>query len=467
MRKLIVACIGVACASCLYQARAADELYPADYFRSPQFRKAFLASLGVKTEVEPKLTEEEQHYLSQIEPHLADALDDSLAALLKITTPESTARFDYELGILYFRKNDLVSAEQWLTKAVTKFERFLRAHQNLGRIFYRLEKHARAVDHITKALALGQADEELYGLLGICYMATGQALSAESAFRSAVMLGPKTLDWKMGLAQAISKQGKAAEAVALFGELIQANPSRADLIGFQAMAHLANKAPLEAAKNLEVLAMMGKATPKQLSDLGDIYLNESIYALAGSAYLRSLQVKDSPASPESALRAVELLAARGAVDEVQMLASGIQDTFPQMDPALKTRMMKTQARVAIAQEKGEDAVALLKEIHAANPLDGEVIMLLADHFSKSDEKEQAVFYLERALKVPTVEAQASVKLAQAVISQSSRETDKNKRSSQLQRAIELIKRANELKPNEALARYLSDLERSLSKMRGG
>jgi tetratricopeptide (TPR) repeat protein len=446
---------------------ADSALYPADYFRSPQFRRAFLASLGVKTEVEPKLTDEEQHYLSQIEPYLADSIDDSIAALLKITTPESTARFDYELGILYFRKNDLFTAEQWLMRAATKFERFLRAHQNLGRILYRTQKYDKAIEHITKALAYGQADEELYGLLGICYMSTEQALSAESAFRSAVMLGPKTLDWKMGLAQAISKQGKATEAVALFGELIKNNPTRTDIIGYQAMAHLANKAPLEAAKNFEMLSMLGKATPKQLSDLGDIYLNEAIYPLAASAYLRSIQVPEAPAQPESALRAVELLAARGAGNEVRELITGINSTFPSLDSALKIRMMKTQARVAVAEENSVMAAKLLEEIHEASPLDGEVIMLLADHYAKADDREKSMFYLERALKIPAVEAPASIKLAQATMAQSARETDKAKRGEKLQRAIELIKRANELKPNDALARYLADLERSLSKMRGG
>ena len=462
IRFLLLSIIGTSLLS------AADaSLYPSDYFRSEQFRQAFLASLGVKTEVEPKLTDIEQHYLNQIEPHLADEIEDSLAALLKITTPESTARFDYEIGILYFRKNDLSSAEVWLTQAVTKFDRFLRAHQNLGRILYRTEKYDKAITHLTKSLALGQADEELYGLLGICYMSTNQALSAESAFRSAVMLGPKTLDWKMGLAQAISKQGKAQEAIALFGELIQANPARTDLIGFQAMAHLANKAPLEAAKNFEVLSMMGKASPKQLSDLGDIYLNEAIYPLASGAYLRSLQVASAPSTPESALRAVELLAARGAGEEVRTLVKGINEVFPSLDPALKIRLMKTEARIAIAEEKDDAALSLLKEIHGASPLDGEVIMLLADHYNRANDAAQAVFYLERGLKVPAVEATASIKLAQAIMARSAKETDKTKRGESLQRAIELIKRANELKPNEALARYLADLERALSKMRGG
>ena len=104
---------------------------------------------------------------------------------------------------------------------------------------------------------------------------------------------------------------------------------------------------------------------------------------------------------------------------------------------------------------------------AASPLDGEVIMLLADHYNRENDPAQAVFYLERGLKVPAVEAPASIKLAQAIMAQSAKETDKTKRGEALQRAIELIKRANELKPNAARARSLADLERALSKMRGG
>lgn len=199
LRPLLVLSLAVS-AAC-----AAPELYPTDYFRSQQFRDAFLASLGVKSDVEPEVNDQEQDYLRQLQPHLErqEEINDCIEALTKIVTSDSTARFDYELGMLYFRKGDVAAAEKSLLQAVTRFPRFLRAHQNLGMVFTRASKFAKAIEHLTQAVVLGQADEQLYGLLGYAYMQASQPLSAETAYRNAIMLGPKSLDWKMGLAQAL------------------------------------------------------------------------------------------------------------------------------------------------------------------------------------------------------------------------------------------------------------------------
>jgi hypothetical protein len=137
-------------------------------------------------------------------------------------------------------------------------------------------------------------------------------------------------------------------------------------------------------------------------------------------------------------------------------------------------MMTTRARIAMAEESFDEGVKILKEIVNANPLDGGALMQLADYYNKkpSDDKDQvaadkvqAMFYWERALKVASVEADASVRLAQALMAQSASEVDKAKRAEKLQRAIELIKRSQELKPRETVGRYLADLERMLAKMR--
>jgi cytochrome c-type biogenesis protein CcmH/NrfG len=40
------------------------------------------------------------------------------------------------------------------------------------------------------------------------------------------MLGPKTLDWKTGLAQALFAQQKATEAIALLDELLKQQPEK-------------------------------------------------------------------------------------------------------------------------------------------------------------------------------------------------------------------------------------------------
>jgi hypothetical protein len=128
----------------------------------------------------------------------------------------------------------------------------------------------------------------------------------------------------------------------------------------------------------------------------------------------------------------------------------------------------------MAEEAFDEGVQILKEMVDANPLDGEALMQLADYYNRkvaegaqqaSANKVQAMFYWERALKVPAAEADASVRLAQALMTQSAADADKSKRVEKLQRAIELIKRSQELKPRDSVGRYLADLERMLQKMR--
>lgn len=451
-------------------AAQAQSLFPADYFRSAQFRSAYLGTLGVKTEVEPTLNAEEQHYLEQIQPHVGDDPKACINAFLKIVKPDGTARFDYELGMLYFQQGDLGAAQEHLTNAVTKFDRFLRAHTNLGLLYTRQNKTREAIPHLTKALSLGQADEQLFGLLGYCHTQNGNALSAESAYRSAIMLGPKTLDWKMGLAQALFTQQKAAEAVALLDELIKDNPQKEMLWSMQALALLANKQPLKAAENLETLAFMGKAVAKDYATLGDIYLNESIYPLAAQAYIAGLASKDAPTSPDGLLRSADLLAQRSAYAEVRLLLEAVEKNFQAtMDEKQRIRVLKSRSRIAQAEDHTDEAVAILKQIIETNPLDGEALMLLADHHLKGgtdDAREQAIFYLERAIKISTIEADASVRLAQALMSKSARETDKMRRMEALNRSIDLLKRAQSLKPRDSVGRYLADIERVLMKAKG-
>lgn len=462
--------------SAAVSAHGQSSLFPSNYLRSAQFRDAYLATFGVKTDVEPPVSEQEKYYLDQILPHLAEGeVDECITAFKKITSKEATARFDFELGMLYLRKNDTGNAEECLLAAVTKFDRFLRAHQNLGLIYTRANKTQKAIPHLTKSLALGQADEQLYGLLAYCHMTNGNPLSAESAYRAAIMLGPKTLDWKMGLARALFGQQKAAEAVSLLDEVLKENPGKTDLWSLQAMAYLANKQPLKAAENFEMLAMMGKADTANLSMLGDIYVNEGIYPLAANAYVNALKTTPPPASPDVALKAGEGLAQRAAYAQAKQVLAGVEEVFSNLDDTNRFRIMKVRARIAMAEEAHDEGARLLKEIADANPLDGEALMQLADYHNKKPaenagqaaaNKVQAMFYWERALKVPAVEADAGVRLAQALMAASASESDKSKRAEKLQRAIELIKRSQELKPRESVARYLGDLERMLVKMRG-
>jgi Flp pilus assembly protein TadD len=94
------------------------------------------------------------------------------------------------------------------------------------------------------------------------------------------------------------------------------------------------------------------------------------------------------------------------------------------------------------------AVKSLEEIVALDPLDGEALMLLGQHYTKAKEIDRAIFHYERASSLESFEADAKVRQAQLLVTQN-----------KYREAVPLLKRAQELKPRDEVARYLDQVER--------
>jgi tetratricopeptide (TPR) repeat protein len=303
-------------------------------------------------------------------------------------------------------------------------------------------------------IELGGGDSLSYGLLGQAYAAQEDFLSAESAYRQALLLQPDSLDWKMGLVRSLFRQQKLAEAVTLCAELIEQYPDRADLWQLQASAYLGLKEPLKAAQNYEMLSRLGHADAEMLYTLGDIYVNESFLDLAARAYLRALE-QEGETDAGRGLRSAEILSARGATEAAMRILARIQERFGESLPDdLKSRRLKLQARIAATSGSGEESARILEEILALNPLDGEALMLLAQQCAKTGNVEKAAFYLERAEGLEVFEADARVRHAQLLV-----------RQSKFTEALPLLKRAQEIKPREDVASYLEQVERAARSQR--
>ena len=116
----------------------------------------------------------------------------------------------------------------------------------------------------------------------------------------AILLDPKTLDWRMGLARSFFRQERFAEAGALCGQLIRRHSDRADLWLLQTNACIQLGQANNAAENYEIVDGLGKSTPESLAMLGDIYVNEELFDLAVEAYIRAMD-KAPGGRPDRAL----------------------------------------------------------------------------------------------------------------------------------------------------------------------
>jgi tetratricopeptide (TPR) repeat protein len=425
-------------------------------WREPEFRKHLLGAYGTDAEVEPRVSPEERDLLQKAYDLLAKDTAAATRLVEGATRPDSSARLDFTLGTLYFQTDRLAEAEKRFRLAVAKFPNFRRAHRSLALLHLRNGDQTAAIQAFTRVIELGGTDAMTYGLLGFAYAAREDYLSAESAYRMAALLQPQSADWKIGLTRCVLKQQKFGEAVVLLGDLIEKNPARTEFWLLQANAYVGLKQPLKAAENYEMLARMGKLSPASFNTLGDIYANEGLYDLAAVAYLRGLEQEGGGVSVASALRAAEIFAARGALSQATRILERLQ-TVPDgsMSDAEQRRWHKLRARVALQDGRGEEAATVLKQIVALDPLDGEALLLLGQHYARNREPERAIFYYERAAGLDAYEATARLRHAQILVGQG-----------KLAEALPLLRRVQELKPQDDVARYLEQVERVARSRRG-
>ncbi len=413
-----------------------------------EFKKAFLGTYGVHPDVEPRVGPEDRLVLEKVYPLLSS--DPAGAALMigEANKPESSAIFDFVLGNLDFQGDRMAEAEVHYRRAVTKFPAFRRAWRNLGLIQARDRRFDEAIASFTRMIELGGGDAISFGLLGSAYFAKLDYLATEAAFRQALLLEPTNAQWRVGLARCVVKQEKYEEAASLLGVLIERDPERSEFWMLQANAYLGMKQPLKAAENLEMVSLMGKGTPDLMSLLGDIYLDQGLLDLSAGAYIRGIDL-DASQPAAKPLRAADILAGRGALAQAKNVARRIRSQLAAVLSEEETlNLSKLEARIAVAEGEGGEAVRILEEVVTRDPLDGAALMLIGQHYASAGDPERAIIYYERAAGIDRYEAPAKLRHAQVLVGQSRYED-----------AVPLLKRVQEIKPREQVSLLLAQVER--------
>ena len=91
---------------------------------------------------------------------------------------------------------------------------------------------------------------------------------------------------------------------------------------------------------------------------------------------------------------------------------------------------------------------MLEEIVKNNPLDGEALIMLGQHYAAQNQPDRAVFYYERAESIEAFEVNAKIRHAQVLVGMG-----------RYSEAVPLLRRALEIKPNDEVSTYLKQVER--------
>jgi cytochrome c-type biogenesis protein CcmH/NrfG len=186
--------------------------------------------------------------------------------------------------------------------------------------------------------------------------------------------------------------------------------------------------------------------------LGDIYVNEELYGLGVAAHVRA-QEQDRDGGAQRAIRAAKVLVGRSALPDARRLLEQVEALAgARLQDAERKEVLKLRARLIVAAAGGGDAeaeaVPLLEQIVALDPLDGEALILLGQHHARAGDAERAVFCYERAANLEPTEADAKLRHAQLLVGQG-----------KYAEALPLLRRAQALKPRETLQSYLEQVER--------
>lgn len=417
-------------------------------WNDPEFQKRLMGSYGMKSEVEPRMTPEEQAtYRDKVVPALRGEPQAAITLLKGLAKPGATAQFDFVLGNLLFQQDDVTNAITSFTAAIGKFPDFLRAQKNLGFAQLRLGKYEEAVKPLTRAAELGGADGKLFGLLGYAHLNLNRHASAQGAYQQALLFEPDNTDYKLGLVKSAVALGNYDFALALLDELIQQQPTREALWSLQANVYIQKEQPEKAALSLELLRRMGKATPAQLLLLGDLYLVQEARDLALAAYLEGIS-KGAQDTLAKSLRAAEILAGRGDWDAASRLLDSIRSgSAATWNSASELKWLKISARVAMGQGRTDQAIGILEQVAEKDPLDGEALLLAGDGYLRAGQSEKAQLRYEQAARREGFEADALVKQAQLLVA-----------SRKYEPAIELLRKAQKTRPKENVQRYLERVE---------
>ena len=425
------------------------------FWAQEHIQKGLLRMWEVDPLTEPKLTEDEQLVVKQaielMELNNDASTEEARILIEKSITDKSSALLHFFVGNIYAQKADSENALLWYDQALKAFPNFLKVQRNVGIMRATSGDFEKALPSLIKAVELGATDNTTYGLIGLCYVSTGKFVSAESAYRQATVMDPAIKDWQLGLARSLILQGKHTEAIAVLEELLTTDPENDIIWAQQGSSYVALDDIETAVANFEVVERLGKATPVILELMGQIYMDRGLHELAVNSFKKAI-AKDEGRPVKTYIDIADLMVAFGALDGAKSYIGDIRSRFGStLTKEHESRLLRMESQIALST--GDDAtyVPILERLIENDPLDGQTLLMLAEHHSGQDTIDgyaRADIYYERAAKVAEYEVTALIAQAGSYVA---REL--------YGKAIPLLERAQTLEPKEHIGRYLDQVRR--------
>lgn len=380
---------------------------------------------GKSPKLDPKrIINESNAFLKEREPEMTAeeyALYEKVATMLSTNPPfalrlleamvgdkaKPSPAFEFILGNAYYAAGEYGKAEASYKVAVERYPTFLRAWNNLGVLYYSMDRFGDAARCFSKTIGLGDRDPMTLGLLGYSLEQESNFISAEMAYMQALVGDPANTEWKEGLLRLCIKGRQYARAEAVVRNLIKEQPQEPRFWLIYANILISDQRKLEAMAILEAAARLGVAGADQLVLLGDLYAEQKLFAEATGIYEKLLE-RTPETGQGKLLHFARVLIADGKVEQAERVLGVMKGELPS---PVRLTLLQTRADLYAAKKQWSDARRELEALLAIAPLDGPALMSLGRVYVAEENVARAMFAFEAAYGVPGTTYRASLELA--------------------------------------------------------
>ncbi len=394
----------------------------------------------------PTVSRREADLIARVNGIAETNVQAAVSLLLAQDDGNLNAALEFVLANLHVRQDALPDAAARFEQALDKAPDFVEARRNLGRVLLLLERYPDAAAQFRLLALRPDADAELFLLLGHTDFMDDKPVSAESAYRQALLRNPELDDASRGLVKALIRQERYQEAAALCRELLRRHPADAELWSLRANALLALDRSADAIRTLETAHRLGSLDNHHQLTLADLYINAQQPEDALRLYRAVIGQSGIPAG--AAIRAVRGFLMLGDAVRARLILGETALAPDTLSPEDRQSVNRLQAEVALLESDYEQGREHLARVLEYDPLDGRALLLSARIAAALGEPEEAAMTYERAARLPEVRVEALRAHAQLEAGRRRYRT-----------AARLLEAAQTLDPHPAVGRYLEQIRR--------
>ena len=399
---------------------------------------------------EPTVSREEMEMLEKVILISSDDMKSAIELLKNHVNPSSSAPMDYALATLLLQNEQFDKAEHFYRKAIEKFPFFMRAHSGLARVLIQQGRIGEAIKEFENILLSGNPEPSILTMMGYAFLFKEQAVPAETAYRQAILLKPEDVNAWLGLAKSLILQERYFEAKSVIENILEKNPYRKELWFILANIHMALDEVQKAITAIETARSLGLVTPDAMATLGDLYLQSDQAENALLAYKQAFS--SDPVNVSRLIHAAESLLLVRKANYAGELIKKMKDLEKEQSICLsdseKNKLLFIEARMLQVSNDLDKALLAYEALLERDPLNENSLLFAGDIYKEKGDLEKALIRYERAERISETKIHSLIRQAQVEIARDN-----------FRRSVELLEKAQSIKEQPHIARYLEKVRR--------